>query len=345
MKIAFVNYFQKLNYRGAETYVQELSDRLSLNHSVKIFSASKDTQFKETDHQLSLFSRLFLTPHDFKLAIWTLGQLKHLKSFDPDVIFCLHAGRPAKILRLWAWAKGKKLVIPGQSGPGWFDRINILTHPDLFVCLTRAQLSWAKKALHWPDQKFAVIPNGVDLESFKPDINKLHLNLQSPIILSVAASTPAKRLELTIKAVARLKKGSLLIVGRGPLDQKINQLGESLLEEGRFLHLAVKHSDMPAYYQSADLFTLVSDKSEAFGIVYLEALASNLPCVATLDASRREIIGTAGVYVKNPLNIKEYAQKLEAALARKWKDIPRHQAEKFSWDNIAKLYEKTLETL
>lgn len=345
MNIAFINYFQKINARGAETYVHELNDRLSLNHTTKVFATSIDTVVPQTDHSISLLRRLFLSPLDFKLAFWTLSQLTHLQHFDPDVVFCLNAGWPAKFLRLWTWFHHKKLIIVGQSGPGWYDRINLLVHPDLFVCLTRAQLNWAKNAIHWPDQKFVVIPNGVDLNTYKPDINKMHLNLQSPIILTVAASTPAKRIDSTIKAVARLKKGSLLIVGKGPLEDQLDQMGESLLGEGRYLHLSAKQSDMPSYYQSADLFTLVSDKSEAFGIVYLEALASNLAVVATQDASRREIIGIAGLYVKNPENTRDYTQKLEMALSRKWKQIPRSQAEKFSWDMVGGLYEKCLTSL
>lgn len=345
MKIAFVNYFQKLNNRGAETYVRELNDQLSINHTTRIFAASKDTRVLETNHALNFLGRLFLSPLDFQIGFWILDQIKDLKTFSPDIVFCLNAGWAAKILRIWTWVNGKKLIIAGQSGPGWYDRINLLMAPNLFVCLTRAQLFWAKKALHWPNQKFAVIPNGVDLDTYKPDINKLHLNLQSPIVLAVAASTPAKRLQTTIKAVARLKKGSLLIVGRGPLDEKLNQMGESLLGEGRFLHTSVKYSDMPAYYQTADIFTLVSDKSEAFGIVYLEAMASGLPVVATLDTSRREIVGTAGLYVKNPLNTRDYTLKLEAAQSRKWKNTPRTQAEKFSWAIIGELYEKALATL
>ena len=249
MKIAFVNYFQKLNQRGAETYVQQLDDALSLRHSTRVFAASKDTRTPLTLHSLNFLSRLFLTPLDLQIASWTLRQLKDLQGFDPDVVFCLHSGWPAVILRFWTWLHHKKLVIPGQSGPGWYDRVNILTHPDLFVCLTRAQLGWAKGTLHWPRQKFVVIPNGVDLDTYQPDINRLHLGLQQPVILAVAASTPAKRLETTIKAVARLKKASLLIVGKGPLDDALDQMGESLLGEGRFLHVSAKNSDMPAFDQ------------------------------------------------------------------------------------------------
>lgn len=96
---------------------------------------------------------------------------------------------------------------------------------------------------------------------------------------------------------------------------------------------------MPSIYRSADVFTLCSDSSEAFGIVYLEALASGLPCVVTDDASRHEILGKAGIYVKNSSDSKEYASKINEAIVQQSTEKYLKQAGKFSWEKIAKEYE------
>ncbi|MDP2860291.1 MAG: glycosyltransferase family 4 protein, partial [bacterium] len=104
------------------------------------------------------------------------------------------------------------------------------------------------------------------------------------------------------------------------------------------------YEEIPKYYAASSVFTLCSESSEAFGSSYLEAMACGLPVVATDDEARREIIGEAGMFV-NPDDIEKYAKALEKTMATDWKDKPRRQAEKFSWDKIAKEYEKVMEAI
>jgi glycosyltransferase involved in cell wall biosynthesis len=96
---------------------------------------------------------------------------------------------------------------------------------------------------------------------------------------------------------------------------------------------------MPEVYRVANVFTLPSASSEAFGNVLVEAMATNLPVVATNDEQRREIVGEAGFLV-DPADTEEYAKVLQKTLNMDWGDKPRKQAEKFSWDEIAKKYEE-----
>jgi glycosyltransferase involved in cell wall biosynthesis len=74
-------------------------------------------------------------------------------------------------------------------------------------------------------------------------------------------------------------------------------------------------------------------------------MACNLPVVASDDEVRREIIGKAGFFVKNPTDASEYAKILKKALSFDFGDRPRKQAEKFSWDRIAQKYEKLFKDL
>jgi len=337
MKIAFFNYYQNGVSRGLETFVGELSSRLGKHHQILILPSPADT--RPSPRELSLSRRFFLDPTSLKVALWTIKSLAQLNRFRPGIVFSLNGGWQALLCSLYCRFFGAKLVIVGQSGPGWDDRWNLLMKPNLFVALTKRQLDWAKKATIWK-QDFARIPNGVDLDQFRPAGKKIKLALEKPIIMIAAASTPNKRVEQGIRAVAGLETGSLLLLGRGPLDERINELGYKLLGKKRFFHTAVSHDQMSDYYRSADLFSLCSVGSEAFGIVYLEAMATNLPCVATDDASRREIVGGAGIFVKDPDDTDEYAKAIEKALTKKWGNTPRQQAEKFSWDKIAAQYDQ-----
>lgn len=310
LRIAFLSrYLGKVN-RGAETYVLELSKRLSKNHAVDVLTGA------DADSVLKMVSG------KYDLVIPTNGRMQALK---------------ASIGRL----PGKyKTLISGQAGPGRDDIWNIIvTVPDIFVALTEYELKWAKKfALK---SKLVNIPNGVDLEKFHPGSRAL-IDLPRPVILSVGALTWYKHHEKTIEALKKVKKGSLLIIGTGPEKSKLLEMGKSLSDEGRLKIINVSYAEIPMYYRSADLFVLPSWDREAFGIVYVEAMASNLPVVAPDDLPRQEIVGSAGILtnVSDPVS---YAAAITEALGRKWGDIPRKQAGKFSWDMVAGKYEGLFE--
>ncbi len=354
MKIAFLNFYSGFVARGGETFVQELATRLAKDNEVVVFQAGPKQPAKYNTQVIGHFSgsqwlsglptthlirRLFLDKYKLLELLFTLKLLPQLFRLKPDVVFPLNSGWQALLCSLYCRIRSAKLIIAGQSGPGWDDRWNLLMKPHIFVALTNRQLAWAKATTIWK-QEFALIGNGVDLKQFNPDGPEARLKLNKPIILMVAASTPDKRVEQGIRAVAGLKLASLLIIGQGPLDERINNLGYKLLGEKRFLHLSVKHNEMPPYYRAADLFSLCSLSSEAFGIVYLEAMAAGLGCVATADASRREIVGPAGLYVINPEDAQEYSQVLSAAIKINWREKALKQAGKYSWDKIAGQYRK-----
>lgn len=310
MKIVFLNRYQDINKRGAESFIEEISKRLSQKHQVDIFIKDADSLKKVLDG-------------DYNVVIPVNGRWQSLK---------ISFGR---ILGKY------RVLITGHSGKGWDDILNILVKPDIFVALTDYLANWAKK---WAwGSKVIRIPNGIDLNRFKPDGEKLKLNLPRPIILSVGALVWYKNHSKAIKAVSNLEKDSLLIVGEGPLKKELEEEGKNLLGN-RFQIMSFPNDQMPKVYRSCDLFTLPSWGREAFGIVYLEAMASGLGVVAPNDESRSEIIGDAGI-LTNDSNIEDYARDLKKALEVDWSKKARKQAEKFSWDKIAKQYEKVLESL
>src|SRR3989344_4474423 len=152
-----------------------------------------------------------------------------------------------------------------------------------------------------------------------------------------------KRMELAINAVAKLKDPSLLILGGGYNEKNIMMVGKTKLGK-RFLMKKVEFNEIPKYYRSCSLFTLPSWENEAFGMVYIEAMASGLPVVATDDELRREIIGEAGILV-NPTDLDAYSTALQKALETAWHDKPVIQAKKFSWDFVVGEYEKLFKEL
>ncbi|MEK7521775.1 MAG: glycosyltransferase family 4 protein [Patescibacteria group bacterium] len=338
MKIAFLSFYSGEVYRGVETFVHELSNRLAkLGHHVTVYQNGKPLN----GSMYEVFSTLVVWNYPkTPIRSFTKKVLSEI-SKDTDVIIPTNGGWQVLLSRWWAFKNNKKMVIPGQAGPGSDERFNLYMFPDVFIGLTDFQCKWAKNIN--PFVKVKKIPNGVDLSRFTKVGKAPKINLSRPIVLCVAALVPVKRLGLAIYAVSRMKKGSLLLVGRGEQEQILKSLGKELLPN-RFQILSFPHTQMPQVYKAADIFTFPTSKWESFGIAIVEAMASGLPVVVTDDPIRREVVGNAGLFV-DPKNAVEYARSLEKTLKKGWGNAPREQAEKFSWDEIAKEYDKLFNTL
>jgi len=336
LKIYFLNIYQGSVNRGAERFVEELSKRLSKDFGVQVISGNK----KEAKRWPILW-RFNLDPSGIRVCLFTLKNISKILKEKPDIVIPLNGGWMSFWIRLATWAYGGKMIIAGQSGIGWDDRVNLWSFPNRFIALTKKAKIWSRRVN--PLVKTVIIPNGVDVNKFGKDIKPIKVNLSKPIILGVGELDSWKRWYLTIKAVSNLKKGSLLLVGRGKKKKALQKMGENLLS-GRFLIKSCSLDEMPHVFPAADVFTYPTTPEESFGIVLVEAMSSGLPVVATNDPIREEIVGDAGILM-DPTNTEEYSNAIQKALKSNWKDKPRKQAEKFSWDIIAVNYKKLFKSL
>ena len=351
MKIAILSFYSGHVERGVENWTFELATRLMSSHKVVVFQNSAPQKLPvypvvsvnipinwgRRDSRGTLLRYIYLDYWSLAIARFSLKIIPKLVREHFDVIIPTNGGWQTTGARLITWLRGKKMFVVGHSGKGWDEINGLWNFPNCFVALTDFARKWAKHIN--PLVKSVVIPDGIDLNRFTERGGRVKLNLPRPVYLA----EPGKRLDLAIWAVAGLKRGSLVILGGGYDEEKVRSLGKKLLGE-RFLMTKVPYGEMPRYYRSADVFTLPSWGREAFGMVYLEAMASGLPVVATDDGLRREIVGDAGILV-DPTNIKVYAQALQEASNTNWKGKPHEQAEKFSWDVIALQYENLFASL
>ena len=331
MKIAFINIYQGLVNRGAEAFVKELSDLLRKDHTVDIFSGKRVPPTR-----WAILWRLFVDPQGLLVAWFTLKLVPKILEEKYNVVIPLNGGWQVAIIRIITWLYGGKMVISGHSGIGWDDRNNLWCFPDVFIALSSTALQWAKRAN--PFVKVKYIPNGVDINKFCPSGETVKTKLKKPIILCVGALTKTKRIDLAIRAVAKLKNVSLLVCGDGDLRSRIYDLGSKMLGD-RFQLIKVPYEDMPKVYRAASVFTLVSEPYYSFETVLTEAMASGLPVIVNNDPIRKEIVADAGILV-DPTDTGAYAKALETVLNLDWGDKPQKQAEKFDWNKIAGEYEK-----
>lgn len=127
------------------------------------------------------------------------------------------------------------------------------------------------------------IPNIVDTDIFQ--LTNLKKNRDSFNFISVGGLINRKGMDLTIKAFnkafADKENIKLTIIGGGPEHKNLQKLIEKLNLEGRIkLTGRIERTEIAKHFKQSDCFVLAS-KGETFGVVFIEAMASGLPVVAT----------------------------------------------------------------
>lgn len=138
-------------------------------------------------------------------------------------------------------------------------------------------------------RRIVVIPFGVPIERFRRLTehqralsDRLKATIPGPRVLFVGRFVYYKGVDVLVDAVAQ-SGGSLLLVGDGPLEPELRQRAISRGIADR-VHFPghVSDEDLPAYYHAASVLALPSvAKTEAFGVVQVEAMASGVPVVST----------------------------------------------------------------
>lgn len=152
------------------------------------------------------------------------------------------------------------------------------------ILVSRKLEQIAQKELNIDKSKLTVIPNGISLD--KICLDKRSMNgkyAKKTIILSVANLTREKGIDLGIKAVTTLLKRHpnllYIIVGEGPEKPKLIKLVKWLGVERNVKFLGKQsHEKVMEYMSLCDIFLLPS-WNEAFGIVYIEAMAHGKPVI------------------------------------------------------------------
>ena len=134
--------------------------------------------------------------------------------------------------------------------------------------------------------KCTVIPLGIDLGRFlqadPEEVERIRRDHGSPLVLFVGKLRYYKGLQYLLAAISHIQC-RLLVVGSGPMEAEWRHVATSLGVSDRVFFLGqVSDKDLPAYYHASDVFVLpASERSEAFGAVQIEAMASGLPVVCT----------------------------------------------------------------
>ena len=153
------------------------------------------------------------------------------------------------------------------------------------VLATSAPYAHSSPYLSRLGDKVEVVPLGIDTEPFlreSPQAKEIRKKHSGPILLFVGRLRYYKGLDYLIRAMPQIP-AKLLVVGSGPMQEAWRNLAAETGVGDRVIFAGdVSDEALPAYYQACDIFVLpASERSEAYGLVQLEAMASARPVICT----------------------------------------------------------------
>ncbi len=291
-------------------------------------------------------------------SLWTLSLVPHFKPNATLAFFGVPSGAIAWLLKK-VYQIPYVISLRGGDVPGFrpydFHFYHKLIAPFLRVIWRNAAAVIANsKGLRQLAQGFdarfeiPVIPNGVDLELYKSGGR----DWSAPRLLSVGRIVHQKGLDLAMHALGGLKElnWEWRIAGDGPEMGSLQALAQELGIQDRVVFLGWQsRQQLIENYKQSNVF-LFPSRHEGMPNAVLEAMASELPVVATCISGNEELVtdGVTGCLVPS-----EDIEALQTALKKILSDATLRQQmgnasrrrveENYSWESTAQQYALLLE--
>lgn len=243
----------------------------------------------------------------------------------------------------------------------------VLDKADKIIVTSWDYARWSnlKERLRAEPEKFVEVPCGVNHLLYKPRYKDKALQDQyglhnKKIILFVGVLDKAhyfKGLNILIQAASEMKDKDdfrVVVVGDGNLRESYQSLAENLGLAKKIIFAGfVPDNILPKFYNSADMLVLPSvDKSEAFGMVALEAMASGLPVITSDLAGVRSVVEKqkTGLLVK-PGSVENLIKMIRHLLDNPRLAVQLGQAgrakvlAKYTWDSIGYKLDNVLRSI
>ncbi len=213
----------------------------------------------------------------------------------PNVAFLAAAGGVRPLVSM-SWGSDLLRDIDQDRWQMWCARY-ALRHTSVFTGDCQAVKEKAVR-LGFPEKRVVLFPWGVDLEHFKP-ADEDHFRRRRGwedafVLLSLRSWEPIYGVDCIVRAFAQAAAQApelrLVLLGGGSQAGLVHKIiHEHGLEERVFLGGQVKNTDLPTYYQAADLY-LSASHSDGSSVSLMEALACGLPVLVSDIPGNKEWI-------------------------------------------------------
>ena len=285
-------------------------------------------------------------------------------SFNPDVINVHYmagyglmaelAGLKPLVLNCY----GSDIFVAPKKGTifKWLIK-SILLKADAVAATSKAMAAEAENIMGNKSKKVTVTPFGVNVNLFKKDEKRKYRD--RPVIGIIKYLKPEYNIPLLIKAFAIVKEKALVkpllhIYGSGPLKDEFVSLTKELhINDDVTFFETIPNQEVPKALNTMDVFVNCSNV-ESFGVNIVEAMACELPVVATPCPGPKEVIdnGVTGVVLKD-WDSDELAEELlklveTPELREKYGKAGREKVlREYDWDNnvlvLEDIYKKVIE--
>ena len=277
---------------GIETHLQTLCGAIRNDVDVDVVVANNRHETVDEIVDGIHVSRLATTLSVSAAPVYP-GLIGHLRRSTADIVH-LHLPNPFAVIAYLASGHTGTLVIT-YHGDIVGRRLLMPAFEPLFhrafrrasaIIVSTERYLETSAILQRHRDRCRVIPYGIDVDRFmradESGVAAIRQRYGRRIVLAVGRLTYYKGFDWLIRAMATVK-GTLLIVGDGRLRKRLQSIARSCGVDDRVVLLTgVRDREIVSYYHAADLFALPSTgRSESFGIVQIEAMASGRPVVNT----------------------------------------------------------------
>lgn len=260
--------------------------------------------------------------HSWECALPFLFFNKHV-----PVVFHQHGSSNPVERSIYKWARNGVLI-------ALFDNMLKIIHRRADWVIAIDQLCLAQAQSNGAGSKVSLIMNAVDTKQYRFD-DSVRLSVRrrygvkekETVLLFVGRIEKVKRLDKILASVWLIKKAGigcrLLVAGTGSLKKECEQYVEENGIQPAVTFLGyVPPSDLPQYYNAADVLVLASE-TEGTPMVALEALACGTPVIAPNVGGLTDLI-VSGI---NGLLLEDASpKKIASAIVRLGQyDFPREQ--------------------
>ena len=224
----------------------------------------------------------------------SLALPRELRRLQPDVVH-VQSPYPVGEAANWLVGRGRATVVTYHSDVVRQRRMLALYAPVLRrvlraahrIIVTSPQYAATSPFLAPVAGKCRLVPLGIDASRFvtadPAQVASLQARLGGPLLLFVGRLRYYKGLQYLLHALVDLPGVHLAVVGTGPMEAQWKALAGSLGLAQRVAWLGdVPDAGLPALYHAADLFVLPAcERSEAYGLVQVEAMAAGRPVIST----------------------------------------------------------------
>jgi glycosyltransferase involved in cell wall biosynthesis len=341
LRVLHVGKFYPPHRGGIETHVETLCRALQADVDVEVLVAADGPRtVRETIDGVPV-TRIG-TRATLASATLNPGMARAIRQANADVVH-FHHPNPTGVLSYLASGRRGPLVVGYHSDIVRQRVLGTLFAPILERFLRQADAILAASpdyarsspVLRRHADRVRILPYGIRAEEFEAadpaHVARIRERYGPRMVLAVGRLVYYKGFEYLVRAMAEVD-GRLVILGDGPLRGALEaRAAEAGVAERVALPGAVP--DLTPWYHAADVFALPSvARSEAFGIVQLEAMAAGTPVVNTrLDSGVPFVSrdGESGITVppQNPQALAGALQRLldDAALRREYGEAARQR--------------------